>query len=141
MGGMPARDLFHYAVRRALEKEGWTITHDPLELEVGGVHVAIDLGAEKLIGAEKDGDKIAVEIKSFVGPSNITEFHVALGQFLNYQQALELKDPNRTLFLAVPLEVYESFFMLAFVQNVTSRHHLKLIVYRAKKEVIVKWQT
>lgn len=29
---MPAKDLFHQAVRHALEKEGWIITYDPLHI-------------------------------------------------------------------------------------------------------------
>ncbi len=27
---MPARDIYHDTVRNALEKDGWTITHDPV---------------------------------------------------------------------------------------------------------------
>jgi hypothetical protein len=72
---MPERDIFHDAVKNALVKEGWTITDDPLFLEFGGVDMYVDLGAEKLVAAEKDGQKIAVEIKSFVGASIISEFH------------------------------------------------------------------
>ena len=75
---MPAKDIFHEAVRKGLEKEGWVITDDPLKLQVGGVEMYVDLGAEKIIAAEKDGEKIAVEIKSFIGSSNISEFHTAI---------------------------------------------------------------
>ena len=32
---MPALDQDHHIVRHALEKDGWTITHDPLTLTVG----------------------------------------------------------------------------------------------------------
>jgi hypothetical protein len=54
---MSRRDKFHDAVRHALEKEGWTITHDPLPLKIGTLKLEVDLGAEKLIGAEKDNQK------------------------------------------------------------------------------------
>ena len=54
---MSAKDIFHNAVKNALEKEGWKVTHDPLSVKVGGVEMAIDLGAEKLIGAKKTGKK------------------------------------------------------------------------------------
>ncbi len=84
---MSTRDIFHYAVRRALEKEQWTITDDPLELELEEVTVKIDLGAERLIAAERENEKIAVEIKSFISPSAVSDFHKALGQFLNYRYA------------------------------------------------------
>jgi hypothetical protein len=136
---MPAKDIYHDAVKRALQKEGWTITHDPLFVRVGGIDVSIDLGAE-LIAAEKEGQKIAVEVKSFVGPSTVNEFHTALGQFLNYREALEVREPERILFLAVPADIYDIFFMLPLIQSVTKRYQLMLILYDHNKEVIVKWQ-
>jgi hypothetical protein len=81
---MSAKDKLHEAVRNALIKDGWNITDDPLYLKISEkIDFYIDLGAEKLISAEKEGEKIAVEIKSFIGKSNIFEFHAALGQFLN----------------------------------------------------------
>ena len=137
---MAARDIFHRAVRNALEKDGWTITDDPLEVEIGGVEMYIDLGAERLLAAQRAGQKIAVEIKSFIGPSNISDFHTALGQFFNYRIALEEQDPNRVLYLAVPSGTYQSFFQKKFVQIVVERSYLKLIVYDPIDEVIVTWK-
>jgi hypothetical protein len=84
-----AKDVFHYAVRKGLEKKDWLITDDPLRIKAGGADMEIDLGAEKLIAAERGEEKIAVEIKSFIGTSNILEFHTAVGQFINYRVALE----------------------------------------------------
>jgi hypothetical protein len=136
---MSARDIFHDAVKHALEKDGWTITHDPLLLEFGGVEMQVDLGAEKLLAAEKAGRKIAVEVKSFVGPSNISEFHTALGQFMNYRVAIEEERLDYILYLAVPIETYKKFFTLEFTQIVIRRYQLKLLVYDAESEVIVQW--
>ena len=59
-----ARDKIHKAVRRALEKDGWIVSHDPLNIKSGGVEIEIDLAAEKFILAEKESAKIIVEIKS-----------------------------------------------------------------------------
>lgn len=137
---MPARDIFHQTVKNALIKDGWTITHDQLFLSIGGVEMFVDLGAEKLIAAYKNGQKIAVEIKSFAGPSNISEFHSALGQFLDYEQALEEQEPDRVLYLAVPVEVYDTFFRLQFIQTAILRHKLRLAIYDSEQEVIVRWQ-
>lgn len=136
---MSARDLFHQAVRNALEKEEWLITDDPLELQFEGTKVKIDLGAERLIAAEKSGEKIAIEIKSFASNSPISDFHTALGQFLNYQIMLEETEPDRELYLAVPNDTYISFFQTRLVQIAVERHKLKIIVYNPVKEVIVKW--
>lgn len=136
---MAAKDIFHDAVVSGLVKEGWKITHDPLSIVVGGVEMAIDLGAEKLIAAEKTGEKIAVEIKSFVRPSAISEFHTALGQYLNYRRALIGKEPERLLYLAIPTETYSSFFCLPFVRESVADYRIKLIIYDAEEEVIEKW--
>jgi len=96
---MPARDIFHNAVKHGLEKEGWKITHDPLPVsfELGDMY--IDLGAEKILAAEREGEKIAVEVKSFFKTSAISEFHTALGQFINYRLALfELRTRSYIVF-------------------------------------------
>jgi hypothetical protein len=138
---MPAKDIFHEAVRKGLEKEAWVITDDPLKLQVGGVEMYVDLGAEKIIAAEKNGEKIAVEIKSFIGNSNISEFHNAIGQFINYRVALEEQYPEHILYLAVPLTTYRTFFSLQFIQTVMRRFEVKVIVYDPANEVIWQWQT
>ena len=133
-----AKDRFHYAVKTALEKEGWTIIADPYEVSVGDVDFEIDLAAD-MLAAERNGEKIAVEIKSFIGRSNISEFHTALGQFINYQFALEEFEPERKLYLAIPLTVYNSFFQRRFTRSVVERTQINLVVYNEKQEEIVQW--
>jgi hypothetical protein len=133
-----AKDRFHDAVRIALEKEGWTITADPLEMSVGDVDFEIDLAAE-MLAAERAGEKIAVEIKSFIGRSNVSDFHTALGQFMNYKFALEEFEPERKLYLAIPESIYNSFFQRRFVRSVIERIQIQILVYDEKKEVIIQW--
>lgn len=137
---MPAKDIFHDAVRIGLEKEGWVITDDPLRIEVGDVEMYIDLGAEQVLAAEREGEKIAVEIKSFIGTSNISQFHQAIGQFFNYRLALEEQQPERILYLAVPSGIYYSFFQLQFIKTVVERSQLKIMIYDPIQEVIVSWK-
>ncbi len=136
---MPAKDIFHNTVRIGLEKEGWTITNNPLRLDFGGVEIYIDLGAEKLIVAEKAGEKIAVEVKSFIGSSAISEFHKALGQLINYRTALSQKQPDREIYLAIPITTYETFFKLELVQLVIKTQQIKLIIYNPNQEKIEQW--
>lgn len=133
------KDKFHNAVKNALIKEGWTITDDPLLLQFGGVDLYVDLGAEKMIAAQKDNHKIAVEIKSFLSDSTIYDFHQALGQILNYRLILRRKEPERILYLAVPLDIYESFFKLEFTQTAIADYQLKIIVYNIDQETINQW--
>ncbi|MGK7889459.1 MAG: XisH family protein [Leptolyngbyaceae cyanobacterium] len=138
---MPAKDLFHDAVKRALIKDGWTITDDPFFLRFGSVDMYIDLGAEQIFAAERDHEKIAVEVKSFLGPSATTEFDAALGQFLKYQTALEEVESDRLLYLAVPFDTYRDFFSLELPRLLVERYTVRLIVYAPEEEVITKWQT
>jgi hypothetical protein len=99
------------------------------------------LAAEKLLVAERSGQKIAVEIKSFLGVSVISEFHLALGQFLNYRLALEKLDSERILYLAVPVDTYDIFFADEFIQQVVEVYKLNLIVFDPVQEVVVLWKT
>ena len=137
---MPAKDKFHNLVKQALVKDNWKITHDPLYLKFGEKdQLQVDLGAEKVLGAERAGEKIAVEIKSFLGDSPVTDFHAALGQFLNYRFVLETSEPDRILFLALPHYAYSSYFQRDLPQAVIQRYGLKLIIYNTDTEVIEKW--
>ena len=136
---MSAKDKFHDSVKNALIKDGWTITADPLQIKLGDIDAYIDLGAEKLLTAEKNGEKIAVEIKSFLGASNIYDFYLAFGQFLNYREALNTQEPERVLFLAVPVNVHETFFKNEFILEMIRKFELKLVSYNIETEEIVKW--
>lgn len=104
-----ARDLYHQVVKTALEKEGWLITNDPylLSNKSEKMHYEVDLGAERLLAAEKGTEKIAVEVKSFLRQSFPHEFHTVLGQYLTYLEALSQIEPDRILFLAIPNFAYE----------------------------------
>jgi len=71
--------------------------------------------------------------------SIMQEVYLAHGQFLDYRYALELEDPNRTLYLAVPQETYQVFFTLKFIDQVRQRSQIKIVVYDVTQEVIVQW--
>lgn len=107
---MPAKDLYHDTVKAALIKDGWTITNDPLTIKIGLRSAHVDLGAEKLIAAERDSDKIAVEIKSFLSPSPISDLETAWGQFFMYARALQRREPDRRLFLAINQNTFDTLF-------------------------------
>ena len=63
---------------------------------------SLNFSSEKIFAAERGLERIIVEVKSFLGQSFVTEFHIAMGQFDNYLIALEDKEPDRILYLAVP---------------------------------------
>ncbi|MFM5888262.1 MAG: XisH family protein [Dolichospermum sp.] len=137
---MSTKDLFHQAVKQALIKDGWIITNDPLTIRIDRVKLEIDLGAEKVFAAEKGEEKIAVEVKSFINPSNISDFHNALGQFLSYRLALQMIESNRVLYLAVPIDIFNTFFQERFTQAAILEYDLKILAYEPNKKEIIAWK-
>lgn len=138
---MSRRDDSHFAVRRALEKDGWTITDDPLKLFFRGATLKADLGAEKILTAEKEGRKLAVEIKEFSSDSAISELEKTLGQLLLYQWALAEQEPDRQLFLAVREEVYNEYFTKPLFQTAVARNRINIMVFDYIQEAICQWLT
>ncbi len=138
---MPAKDLFHDTVKIALQKDDWTVLRENFRVQVDdeGLALFVDLEAQKLIGAEKNGKKIAIEVKSFQEPSNLYQFHLALGQFLNCRSALREIMPDYQVYLAVPQEAYNSFFQIGFIQKRIEEHNLKLLIFCPNQEEIVLW--
>jgi hypothetical protein len=138
---MSRRDDLHFPLRRTLEKDGWIITSDPLILVLGQTLLKADLGAEKLFTAEKEGRKIAVEIKDFDASSGISEIEKTMGQLQLYQWSLEEQEPERQLFLAISQAVYISQFQRPIFQIAIQRNKINLLIYVPEQEVIVKWIT
>jgi hypothetical protein len=92
-----------------------------------------------LNSSQKQGLKIAVEIKSFLDPSKISEFYGALGQFIAYRAALRKQDSERTLYLAVSSDIYERFFTTLFIQELVEQNQLYILIYNIDLEVIERW--
>ena len=136
---MLAKDIYHDIVKNALIKDGWTITDDPLKLTIGSRSLYVDLGAEKLIAAQKDSQKIAVEIKSFISPSPINELENALGQYVLYQNILKSTDTERILYLAIREEVYNDLFAEPIGQLLLNNQRIKLITFNPDKQELVGW--
>jgi len=134
-----ARDIYHNTVRLALEKDGWTITHDPFPLQIGKKRLSADLGAERLISAEKELQKIVVEVKSFVGQSDVKDLQQALGQYVLYHQILNEMEIKRVLYLAVSLPTFNSVFSIELGQILLKNQIVRLIVFDDESEVIVQW--
>lgn len=136
---MSRRDIYHNTVKQALQKDGWTITHDPFPLEIGRKRLSADLGAEKLISAQKSQKQIVVEVKSFVGQSDVRDLEQALGQYILYQQILDEMSIARLLYLAVPQRTFNSVFEVELGQILLKRQIIRLLVFNDDQEVIVRW--
>lgn len=137
-----AKDIYHELVKTALENEGWSITHDPyyLTVGIGRRKVEADFGAEKFILANKGVDKILVEIKSFISPSNINELHHSVGQYDFYALLLEEQEPERIPYLAMPKDAYEDLIREPIIETFLGRHQVKLIIFDINKPYIYTWK-
>lgn len=137
---MPARNIHHDIVIRALTADGWTITHDPYPLSFGGKDLFIDLGAEEAtLAAEKEGRRIAVEIQSFLGRSPVRSLEEAVGQYQIYRLLLTATDPDRVLYMAVSSATYRGIFAERFGQFVVSGLSLRVVVFDELQERILQW--
>jgi hypothetical protein len=136
-----ARDLIHYACREALEKDGWTITHDPFVLKTGGFRVEMDLAAEQVFAAERGTEHIVVEVKSFIGKSKLTDFYDAKGKYDMYKRGLKRTQTQRKLYLAIEKRIYESFFQKPLIAETIEDEHIALIVFDAETKIIEQWIT
>lgn len=136
---MPARDRFHGAVKQALINDGWTVTDDPLQLRYRKQDLYVDLGAERIFAAEKGQQRIAVEVKSFIGPSDMFDLEIAIGQFVVYENVLSQTNPDRTLYLAVREKTYRRVFKGPIGALLLERSRLRLLVFDEKAEAILRW--
>ncbi|HEX4946084.1 MAG TPA: XisH family protein [Blastocatellia bacterium] len=137
---MPQRDRHHDSLKNALTNDGWTVTDDPLSLKVGQTNLFVDLGAEKLLLAEKKDRKIGVELKTFGGASEVRELELSFGQYFVYQAVLEKNQPERVLYLAVTQVIYEDIFTDDLGKLLLETYNPNLIIFDADKEVILQWR-
>lgn len=137
---MPAKNIYHLAVVEALAADGWTITHDPLTISFGGRDLFVDLGAERTtLAAERDGERIAVEIQSFLSASPVRDLQEAVGQYDIYRALLAETEPGRTLFLAVPRRVHDGLLSERFGQLIVGQLQLRILVFDDRTGRVVTW--
>lgn len=136
---MPAKDIYHNAVRFALVKDGWEILTEDYTLEYGGDRLYVDIAAEKSIAAEKQGQKILVEVKSFIGRSFINDLEQAVGQYVVYRDIMLETALDFKLYLAITQGTYKSYFQRQLTQMIINRNQFKLLIVDAENEVIVQW--
>lgn len=136
---MPRRDAYHQQVKRALIKDGWTITHDPLTIKFKGLRWHADLGAERNLAAVKGEQKIAVEIKVFGGKSFLDDLEKAAGQYGIYRTLLKRTEPDREIFLAVERKVWEDYFRLPAIVEIVEDQRINLMVFDLRTKEVVQW--
>jgi hypothetical protein len=146
---MPAKDTIHNLVKEAMSKDGWQITDDPYVISYGERFLFVDLGATVssvfeeieggIIGAEREGTRIAIEIKEFRGQSAIADLEQAIGQYMLYRVLLNRIDPDRQIYLAITDYVYSDIFSEPIGEAVVNDLSLKLIIIDLDKAEVSQW--
>lgn len=136
---MPAKDIYHDAVRFALVKDGWKILAEDYSLEYGGDRLYVDIAAEKAIAAEKQGKKILVEVKSFIGRSFFNDLEQAVGQYVIYRDILIETELEFELYMAITQGVFKGNFQRNLAQMIIKRNQVNLVIVDSESEVIEQW--
>lgn len=92
-----------------------------------------------LIGAVKNNNRIAIEIKEFKAKSVIKDLEQAIGQYVLYRLLLSKVDPERGLYLAITDTLYEDFFSEPIGELVINEIPLRIIIVNLDKVEVVKW--
>ncbi|MEK7830044.1 MAG: element excision factor XisH family protein [Acidobacteriota bacterium] len=135
---MPRNDAYHQVVKQALLKDGWQVTRDHLSIKYGGLHVQIDLAAERQLNNLPD-QKAAIEVKVFEGISFVNNFEKAVGQYSVYRFLLKKARMDRQLFLAITEAVYNKFFILPAVREYVTEQEIFLLIFDPKHEEVIAW--
>ena len=139
---MSRLDTHHHAVKRALQKDGWQVTHDPFPIVYEGTSLSTDLGAQKARATAAQQiaiEIIAVEVKDFDSLGMMSEFEKALGQYRLYRALLDKNEPERKLYLAVRQEVWGEFFQRPAVKVAVRANEVHIVVFDEHQEEILQW--
>lgn len=133
-----AKDIYHDALVTALEKDGWTIIKENYLLGIDDeISYFIDVFAEKYVIAARETQWIVVEVKSFRGISKTYEFHSAIGQYVVYHTALEYLKIKKQLYLAVPIETYNTLFQKKFIRHLVWKYNIQLMPFDPQEKILI----
>jgi len=79
------------------------------------------------------------EIKSFIGTSEVEDLKNALGQYVLYEKIIKRQLLDRTLYLAIRENTFNSLFHQEIGQILLEEKTLKLIIFNPDNEVITQW--
>lgn len=116
-----ADDLVLPNLRESLMKDGWTLRPKGPTIRTRSKYYLTD------VAAEKEGQKIIVEVKSWRSASFNPGWFRAFGQDLTYQEAIIAEQLNYKLYLAVPENIYNQHFGNPFIQSLVAKYLINLL--------------
>lgn len=110
-----------------------------MTLEYGNIRTFVDLGAERVLAAERKGQKIAVEVKSFLGRSFVNDIENALGQYVLYRSLLLRLEPDRKLYVAISTAAYKNVFQADAVREIMAELEVSIVVVELETRQVLEW--
>ena len=120
-------------LKDALVKDGWQVKPKALLLRDTGYQFLID------VDAEKDGKRVAIEVKSWLSESFNQDWYMAFGQYLTYQGALHVEAPEYELYLAVPEDIYYKHFN-TFILSLVKANSVKIVIFDTNTNTVAAWK-
>ncbi|MEM7537773.1 MAG: element excision factor XisH family protein [Chloroflexota bacterium] len=137
---MPAKDKIHDNVRNALKNDGWQVIKEQMRVQFEDAYIYVDLAAEdRLVVAERAGERVAIEVKSFLSPSAMQDIEDALGQFVVYRIFLKRIEPDRHLFLGISHLTYNTVFQSRAIQTLIDELAVSLLIVNIETEEVLDW--
>jgi hypothetical protein len=137
---MPAKDIYHDAIKNALIKDGWRVTADPYPLEYEDIELYPDLAIEKIDSDAKKQRKLIIEIKSFISASLFKDFELALGQYIIYRDLIKFSQSEyQEIYLAIKSTIYDTFFQRKSVQALIHVNSVSVVTIDVDQEEVVQW--
>lgn len=136
---MGKKDKNHKTVIEVCEKEGFTILDDPYKIRWGTHPLEIDLLIAKDIGINRTEKRILFEIKSFVKSNITSHLDRAVGQYLRYLDALNLKNIPYDLYLVMPEYSYKLMKSDQASLRFLKKQNIKYMVYNTDSKGIIEW--
>jgi len=115
------------------------VAHDPLVVKYKGLHLFVDLAAEKTLSVEQREERIAVEVKVFGGLSLVTDFEKAIGQYSPYRGMLRRTNSDRELYLAITQKTFVEFFLKPAINEFVFDAEIHLLIFNPETQEIIEW--
>lgn len=129
-----ADDLVLPNLQESLIKDGWTLRAKAPTIRTKGKYYLTD------VAAEKEGQKIIVEVKSWLSTSFNPDWFGAFGQYLTYQEVILAERLNYKLYLAVPENIYNQHFINPFIQSMVTKYSMNLLIFDLNTNTVAAWK-
>ncbi len=133
-----AFDVCHDQIVRALQKAGWRIDGESVQLAIEERTGFIDIRARRDTNGSIQ-QVLYIEVKCFSDENRMTtEVYTALGQYMVYRTMLDRLNLTMPLYLAVPEDTFTKIFD-SVIMEIVRRNQMKLMIVNIDQETIVQW--